>query len=290
MTAKISLAELLADPGSSAPAIIAISPLAIVSYKALAEQIERLAAQLRNARLKPGECVAIVLPNSLEFLVVFLALTCARLVAAPLNPADKADEIRFFIEDARAQAVVAEGANVAVREATAGLGLPIWQPRVDSRGVVELPELPPASRTSIDAPKPDDVCAICLYQWHHGPAQVRAAYPRQHALVIVQYRRTLCPDLRRLQPGGIAAVPRSRFDRRHVVDVGVRRLRNRTAALFSLRVLETVPRASRDLVFCRAYYSSGAPGKSGQRRRAPQRPTIHPLVFGCTRANNSDEH
>src|SRR5258708_26770807 len=157
MTTRSSLAELLADPESSAPAIISTSPLVVVSYRALAEQIERLSRQLRSAGLKPGDCVAIVLPNSLEFLVVFLALTHARLVAAPLNPADKPDEIRFFIDDAQAQAVVAEGANVTVREAAAGLGLPIWQPRVDSHGVMELPELPPASRTSIDAPNPDDV-------------------------------------------------------------------------------------------------------------------------------------
>ena len=65
-----------------------------MSYKALAEQIERLAGQLRSAGLKPGDCVAIVLPNGLVFLVVFLALTHARLVAVPLNSADKADEIR----------------------------------------------------------------------------------------------------------------------------------------------------------------------------------------------------
>src|ERR1700674_2389366 len=143
MTTRSSLAELLVDPGSSAPAIISTSPLMVVSYKALAEQIERLSGQLRRAGLKPGDCVAIVLPNSLEFLVVFLALTHAGLVAAPLNPADKPNEIRFFIEDAQARAVVGEGSNAAVKEATAGLGLPIWHPRVDSRGVVELPELPP---------------------------------------------------------------------------------------------------------------------------------------------------
>ena len=96
MKARSSLAELLADPGSSAAAIVTTSPLTVVSYKTLAEQIERLSGQLRNAGLKPGECVAIALPNSLEFLVVFLALTHARLVAAPLNPSDKRDEIRFF--------------------------------------------------------------------------------------------------------------------------------------------------------------------------------------------------
>ena len=113
MTTRSSLAELLVDPGSSAPAIISTSPLMVVSYKALAEQIERLSRQLRSAGLKAGDCVAIVLPNSLEFLVVFLALTRARLIAALLNPAEKPDEIRFFIEDSQARAVVAEGAKFA---------------------------------------------------------------------------------------------------------------------------------------------------------------------------------
>ena len=181
MTTRLNLAELFADPGSSAPAIISTSPLMIVSYKALADQIERLSGQLRSAGLKPGDSVAIVLPNSLEFLVVFLALTHARLVAAPLNPADKPDEIRFFIEDAQARAVVAEGANIAVREAAAGLGLPIWQPRVDSRGVVELPELPQGSRTSLDAPHPDDVA---LFAYTSGTTGRPKCVPLTHANVL----------------------------------------------------------------------------------------------------------
>jgi acyl-CoA synthetase (AMP-forming)/AMP-acid ligase II len=115
MTTGSSLAELLADPRSSAPAIVSTSPLVVVSYTALAEQIERLSAQLRSAGLKAGDPVAIVLPNGLEFLVLFLALTRARLVAVPLNPADKPDEVRCFIEDAQARAVIAEGTNVAVK-------------------------------------------------------------------------------------------------------------------------------------------------------------------------------
>jgi acyl-CoA synthetase (AMP-forming)/AMP-acid ligase II len=125
--------------------------------------------------------VAIVLPNSLEFLVVFLALTNARLVAAPLNPADKPDEIRFFLEDAQARAVVAEGANSTVREAVAGLGLPIWQPRVDSHGAVELPELPTASRSSIDAPNPDHVA---LFAYTSGTTGRPKCVPLTHANVL----------------------------------------------------------------------------------------------------------
>jgi acyl-CoA synthetase (AMP-forming)/AMP-acid ligase II len=155
--------------------------LVVVSYKALAEQIERLSGQLINAGLKPGDCVAIVLPNSLEFLIILLALTRARLVAAPLNPAYKRDEIRFFVEDARAKAVVAEGDNVTVRGAVADLRLPIWTPRVDSRGIVELPELPQASRTSIDAPNPDDVA---IFAYTSGTTGRPKCVPLTHANVL----------------------------------------------------------------------------------------------------------
>src|SRR5258705_2102553 len=181
MTTRLSLADLLADPRSSATAILATSPLAVVSYQALAEQIERLSGQLINAGLKPGDCVAIVLPNSLEFLVIFLALTRARLVAAPLNPAYKRDELRFFIKDSQAKAVVAEGVNVAVTDATAGLGLPIWPPRVDSFGVVELPGLPEASRISMEAPKSDDVA---IFAYTTGTTGRSKCVPLTHANVL----------------------------------------------------------------------------------------------------------
>jgi len=160
MTERLSLAELLADPGSTAPAIVTTSPLAVVSYKTLADQIERLSGQFSNAGLKAGDCVGIVLPNSLEFLVIFLALTRTRLVAAPLNPAYKPGELCFFIKNAGAKAVVAEGGSAAVREATAGLGVPVWTPHVDVRGVVGLLELPQASRTTVDAPNPDDIAFL----------------------------------------------------------------------------------------------------------------------------------
>jgi acyl-CoA synthetase (AMP-forming)/AMP-acid ligase II len=176
-----TLAELLADPASSAPAIIAASPLAVVSYKDLAGQIEQLAGRLRNAGLQPGDCVAMVLPNGLEFLVVFLALTRARLVAAPLNPAYKADELRFFLEDGQARAVIAEGGNQAVKEAAAGLGLTVWHPRASASGAVEVEQLPAVSRDAADAPGPDDVA---LFLHTSGTTSRPKGVPLTHTNVI----------------------------------------------------------------------------------------------------------
>ncbi len=54
MARRSTLAELIADPESSAPAIIAPSPAVVVSYKSLAEQVERLAGQLRGADSSPA--------------------------------------------------------------------------------------------------------------------------------------------------------------------------------------------------------------------------------------------
>lgn len=93
MTQRTTLTQLFSEPNSAAPAVITESPAVVVSYKALSEQIDRLSEQLRRAGLRSGDCVVMVLPNGLEFLVVFLALAQAGLIAAPLNGAYKTDEL-----------------------------------------------------------------------------------------------------------------------------------------------------------------------------------------------------
>jgi len=181
MAPRSTLAELIADPESSAPAIIAPSPATVVSYKALAEQVERLAGQLRGAGLEPGQCVGIVLPNGLEFLVLFLAVTRAGLVAAPLNPAYKADELSFFMEDAEMRAVVAEGGNQAVKQTATALGLPVWTPAIGGGGGVQLAGLPQAARGSTPAPGP---AAAALFLHTSGTTSRPKGVPLSHANVL----------------------------------------------------------------------------------------------------------
>src|SRR2546421_10871726 len=142
MTQRTTLEQLLADPKSAAPAVITESPSVVLSYRALAEQIERLAEQLRSAGLRPGDRVVVVLPNGLEFLVVFLAIAAAGLIAAPLNPAHKADELREFFEDIQPRAIIVGNSNAAVIEAAAGLNLAIWPSSVESSGSVGLKGVP----------------------------------------------------------------------------------------------------------------------------------------------------
>ncbi|MQG45821.1 MAG: AMP-binding protein, partial [SAR202 cluster bacterium] len=47
-----------------------------------------------------GDRVAFVLPNGVEHIVSFLAVTAAGATVAPLNPAFTKEELRFCLEDA----------------------------------------------------------------------------------------------------------------------------------------------------------------------------------------------
>ncbi|MBM4068778.1 MAG: AMP-binding protein [Planctomycetes bacterium] len=129
------------------------------TYSALLDQVESLAARLRQTGLQPGDAVAIVLANGLENLVSFLAVTRARLVAAPLNQAYKADEFRFYLEDAGTRAVIAPAEAHPIHDVAAALGLPLWKADRDGKGAVRLQgeKLPASTGKSPDAPQVDDV-------------------------------------------------------------------------------------------------------------------------------------
>ena len=156
---RTTFAELFADPRAADPAIISIAPAVTISYRRLSDQIDQLAQQLSASGLNPGDCVAISLPNGIEFLALFMALTRARLVVAASNPAFRADELRSSIEDTHARALIAHRDDPVARDAAAAADVPIWACAVDASGAVTL-ESPTASPGSRPAPEPDDVALV----------------------------------------------------------------------------------------------------------------------------------
>ena len=181
MNQRTTLAELLADPSSNSPAVVSIYPSTVISYKALSDQIESTASQLCGAGLESGEVVALVLPNGIGFLAVFLALARAGLVAAPVNPADKADEIRRFIENVSARAVVTEAGNPAVKEAATSVGRPVWPVQVDAHGLVSIEGIQKVSRAGVYGPKPGDVAMVASTSGTTGAPKM---IPLSHANIM----------------------------------------------------------------------------------------------------------
>jgi acyl-CoA synthetase (AMP-forming)/AMP-acid ligase II len=88
-----------------------------LTYRRLREEVQRAAEALAAAGVGRGDRVALVYPNSAEAVALFLAAAVAG-TAAPLNPAYKPDEFRFYLEDTRARVLLAPpGEAAAAREA-----------------------------------------------------------------------------------------------------------------------------------------------------------------------------
>ena len=96
-----------------------------INYLKLHSEIERVAEILAGAGIKKGRAVSIVLGNNLEFMILFLAVTRAGAIAAPLNPAYTIDEFKFYMEDTDAQLVLISNQSDFAIEAANDLNIEI---------------------------------------------------------------------------------------------------------------------------------------------------------------------
>jgi acyl-CoA synthetase (AMP-forming)/AMP-acid ligase II len=129
-----------------------------VAYGELRRQVEAVAEALAAWGIRRGDRVGTALPNGLPTIVTFLAASVAG-TAAPLNPAYKEDEFKFYLEDTNARVLLLppDGADEA-RRAAAAVNVPILTVAMDASGTVTLPEI--TSRQAIDPAKVDDVALI----------------------------------------------------------------------------------------------------------------------------------
>lgn len=73
----------------------------VISHIQLIKLVSNFQRKLRDLGVRSQDTVAISLPNSLEFVVAFLATTANRAIAAPLNSAYKQTEFEFYFTDLR---------------------------------------------------------------------------------------------------------------------------------------------------------------------------------------------
>ena len=101
-----------------------------ITYSQLATICVQFGEHVQGCGLSKGDVVSIVLPRrtSLAQVVGTLGSMFSGLVAAPLNPTYKIDELEFFISDAEAKIVIVEAQNDSGKNAwiaATRLGLPV---------------------------------------------------------------------------------------------------------------------------------------------------------------------
>lgn len=149
----------LLERGDAGATAIAVPGGPLVSYRELTEQVADAADGLSELGLVRGDRIALVLPNSPETIVMFLAAATTG-TAAPLNPAYKEDEFRFYLEDTEARAlVVPPGRGEAARRALPSAAVLVEAHLEGTRVVLESGS-PRDSSRSASAPDDDDVALV----------------------------------------------------------------------------------------------------------------------------------
>ncbi|NQV81143.1 MAG: AMP-binding protein [Alphaproteobacteria bacterium] len=102
----ILLHEALAGHNADAPAIGAPDRVTL-TFGGLRALTDKTTATLNALGIGRNDRVAIVLPNGPEMAAAFIAIS-AGATTAPLNPAYRADEFRFYLEDLNAKALIVQ--------------------------------------------------------------------------------------------------------------------------------------------------------------------------------------
>src|ERR1700694_962805 len=118
-----TLLDVLQNGASSDPAIVVPGGVRL-TYRELREQVAAAADRPDQLGVGRDDRVALVFPNSVEAIVLFLAAATVG-TAAPLNAGYKEEEFRFYLQDTGARVlVVPPGQGEAARKALpAGVGL-----------------------------------------------------------------------------------------------------------------------------------------------------------------------
>jgi malonyl-CoA/methylmalonyl-CoA synthetase len=90
------------------------------TYAQLDEAAKRSAAWLQTSGVQPGDHVALFTPNKLPFLLGHLGTLFAGAVPLPLNPRFTREEMRYFLGDSQAKAIIAGSEQQSLVDQLAG--------------------------------------------------------------------------------------------------------------------------------------------------------------------------
>jgi acyl-CoA synthetase (AMP-forming)/AMP-acid ligase II len=87
-----------------------------ITYEELAGEAERLAAQLAVFGVRRGDRVLVVMQNCPQLVIAHYAIFRANAVVVPVNPMNRAEELRHYITDAQATIAITTGDLAAERD------------------------------------------------------------------------------------------------------------------------------------------------------------------------------
>jgi acyl-CoA synthetase (AMP-forming)/AMP-acid ligase II len=152
--------ELLERGAPSHSAIIVAGEGRALSYEQLRVEVDSLVSVFRRLGIQRTDRIAMALPNGLEMIVSFLAASIAG-TAAPLNPAYKVEEFRFYLEDTNASALIVPKGGAEQARLAAGDRIRLIEIGLDDRGKIQASWQGTAgSEAAMVLPEKDDIALV----------------------------------------------------------------------------------------------------------------------------------
>ncbi|KAF8027504.1 hypothetical protein BT93_E0411 [Corymbia citriodora subsp. variegata] len=96
-----------------------------LTHKRLRELVDHAAALLAASGVVAGDVVALAFPNTVEFVILFLAVIRCRATAAPLDPIYIADQFKFYLSDLQPKLLLMpQEGNLRAKSAASKLKIP----------------------------------------------------------------------------------------------------------------------------------------------------------------------
>ncbi|KAF5732361.1 AMP-dependent synthetase and ligase family protein [Tripterygium wilfordii] len=126
---------------------VAVSGKFDLTHARLQELVEITASRLIASGIKSGDVVALTFPNTVESVIMFLAVIRARATAAPLNQAYTPEEFEFYLSDSESKLLLtSQEGNKAAQAAASKLNIShatAFLPDADSELVLSLNQSEP---------------------------------------------------------------------------------------------------------------------------------------------------
>ena len=156
--AGLTLLDVLQHGAPANPAIVVPDGVRL-TYGELREQVAAAADYLAQLGVGRDDTVALVFPNSVEAIVLFLAASTAG-TAAPLNAAYKEDEFRFYLQDTGARVLVVPPTQGEAARRAMPAGMSLVEAHMDGGHLAMESAAPRIESRTAAIPDGDDVALV----------------------------------------------------------------------------------------------------------------------------------
>jgi len=188
-----------------------------LSFSELSQRAQRFATWLvSGAGVKPGDRVAVMLPNHPDFLAVLMGLWQAGAVGVPINPLYTADELAYQLGDSGACGLVGTAPSLGLAQKSSGGSISLhWTVQIGPGAAPggsamiwnDIVEFAPAARSAMPVVGPDNLALLQYTGGTTGMSKGAMLTHRNVIAVVLQTKHALSGALHGANEVVLTALP-----------------------------------------------------------------------------------